>query len=188
MIIVRGYFQSWYALAILNLFCPLGRQSIELLRLLFVAAPRDVIELPDDEEEVPLKERRRRGRASSGRTTEGQVPQSTSTPETVVQRSGDPARANVSFANPLLTDRPSASTAQVSASPAQLHASDPVIAPTVLPSSLFVTHHTPDDSAGAAKEAILQANLMMEQMKVVHKASQAAYNASSSLHVNVKVS
>ena len=86
------------------------------------------------------------------------------------------------------TDRPSVSIAQVSPSPAQLHASDPVIAPTVLPSSLFAAHHTPDDPTGAAKEAILQANLMMEQMKVVHEASQATYNASSALHVNVKVS
>ena len=43
---------------------------IEFLRLLFVAAPRDVIELPYDEEEVPLRERRRRGRASSGKLPE----------------------------------------------------------------------------------------------------------------------
>ena len=49
-------------------------------------------------------------------------------------------------------------------------------------------HHTPDDPAGATREALLQANLMMEQMKIVHEASQAAYNASSALHVNVKVS
>ena len=86
------------------------------------------------------------------------------------------------------TDRPSASIAQVSASPTQLHALDPVIALTVLPSSLFAAHHTPNDPAGAAKEAILQANVMMEQMKVVHEASKAAHNASSALHVNVKVS
>ena len=106
----------------------------------------------------------------------------------MVQRSRDPARANVSFADPLSTDLPSASTAQVSTAPAQLHALDPLIVPTILPSSLFAAHHTPDDPAGTAKEAILQENLMMEQMKIVHEASQAAYNASSALHVNVKVS
>ena len=55
------------------------------MRLLFVAAPRDIIELPDDEEEVPLRERRRRGRESSGKAPEGQVPQSTPVLETVVQ-------------------------------------------------------------------------------------------------------
>ena len=86
------------------------------------------------------------------------------------------------------TNRPSASIIQVPASSGQLHASDPVIAPTVLLSSLFDAHHTPDDPAGATKEVILQANLMMEQMKVVHEASQAAYNASSAMRVNVKVS
>ena len=84
----------------------------------FVVAPRDVIELPDDNEEVPLKDTGRRGSASSRRTATGQGPQSTSAPEMVVQRSGDPTQANVSFANPVLTDRPSASTAQVPASPA----------------------------------------------------------------------
>ena len=139
----------------MNLFCQLGCWSIELLRLLFVAAPRDVIELPDDEEEVPLKERRRRGRASSGRTTEGQVPQSTLVHEMVVQQSGDLAQANVTFANPLSTDRPSASTAQVSAAPVQLHASDPMTVSTVLPSSLFAAYHTPDNLPSAAREALL---------------------------------
>ncbi|XP_037416592.1 uncharacterized protein LOC119279467 [Triticum dicoccoides] len=88
----------------------------------------------------------------------------------------------------MLIDRPSVSIAQVPASPAHLHASDPVIAPTVLLSPLFAAHHTPDDPVGAAKEAILQAGLMMEQMKVVHEASQAAYNASSALCINVKKS
>ena len=109
-------------------------------------------------------------------------------PEMVAQRSKDLAQANVSFANPVSTDCPSVSIAQVSASLAQLHASDPVISPIVPPLSLFAAHHTPDDPGSAAKEAIVQANVMMEQMKVVHEASQAAYNASSALHVNVKFS
>ena len=51
----------------------------------FVAAPRDAIELADVEEEVPLRERRRRGRASSGKGADGQVPQSTSVLDLVVQ-------------------------------------------------------------------------------------------------------
>ena len=62
--------------------------------------------LPDEEEEVPLRERRRRGKASSRKVPEVQVPQSTMVLETVVERSGDPARTNVTFANPLSTDRP----------------------------------------------------------------------------------
>ena len=144
--------------------------------------------LPDDEEEVPLRERRRRGRASSGKAPEGQVPQLTLVPETVVERSGDPARTNVTFANPLSTDRPSGSTAQTSAAPVQLHASDHATAPTALPSSLFSAYQTLDDSPSAAREALLQVNLVMEQMKVVHEASQVAYNASTALQTNVKVS
>ena len=40
---------------------------------------------------------------------------------------------------------------------------------------------------GAAKEAIRQAGIMMEQMKVVREASQAAYDASSALQSNVQV-
>ena len=106
----------------------------------------------------------------------------------MVQRTIDPDRANVTFANPLLTDRPSGSIAQVTTAPAQLHASDHVIAPTVLPSSLFVAYQTPDDPSSAAREALLQVNLVMEQMKVVHEASQVAYNASTALQTNVKVS
>ena len=116
------------------------------------------------------------------------MPQSTSVLETVVQRSGDPARTNVTFANPLSTDRPSGSTAQIFAAPVQLHASDPVAAPTALPSSLFTAYQTPDDSQSAAREALLQVNLVMEQMKVVHEASQVAYDACTALQTNVKVS
>ena len=41
---------------------------------------------------------------------------------------------------------------------------------------------------GAAKEAIRQAGIMMEQVKVVREASQAAYYASSALQSNVQVS
>ena len=108
--------------------------------------------------------------------------------ETVVQRSGDLARTNVTFANPLLTDRPSGSTAQISAAPVQLHASDPMTGPTVLPSLLFAAYQTPDDPPSAAREALLQVNLVMEQMKVVHEASQVAYNASTALQANVQVS
>ena len=83
------------------------------------------------------------------------VPQSTSAPETVIQQSGDPAQTNVTFSNPLSTDRPSGSTAQTPAALVQLRASDPVAAPTVLPSSLFAAYQTLDDPPSAAREALL---------------------------------
>ena len=108
--------------------------------------------------------------------------------ETVVERSLDPVQTNVTFTNPLTTYRPSGSTAQTPAAPIQLHASDPVAASTALPSSLFTAYQTPDDSPSAAREALLHVNLVMEQMKVVHEASQVAYNASTALQTNVKVS
>ena len=144
--------------------------------------------LPDDEEEVPLRGRRRRDKELSGKAPEAQVPQSTEMPGTAVERSTDPARTNVTFAIPLSTDCPSGSAAQTSAAPIQLHASDPAAAPTALPSSLFTAYQTPDDPPAAAKEALLQLNLVMGQMKVVHVASQVAFNAGAALQTNVQVS
>ena len=144
--------------------------------------------LPDDEEEVPLRGRRRRDKELSGKGPEAQVPQSTDMPGTAVERSSDPARTNVIFAIPLSTDCPSGSAAQTSATPIQLHASDPAVAPTALPSSLFTAYQTLDDPPAAAKEALLQLNLVMGQMKVVHEASQVAFNARAALQTNVQVS
>ena len=48
--------------------------------------------------------------------------------------------------------------------------------------------HVPKDQIGAAKEAIHQAGIMMEQVKMAREASQAAYDASSALQSNVQVS
>ena len=75
-------------------------------------------------------------------------------PKASVQEGGDVTRHSVSFAVPLTSARPSSSIAD--------------------PSSLFATHHVPEDQAGAAKEAIRQAGIMMEQVKEIQEASQAA--------------
>ena len=101
--------------------------------------------------------------------------------ETVVQRSGDPARTNVTFVNLLSTNHPLGSTAHTSTALVQLNASDHVATPTALPSSLFTAYQTPDDSPSAARDALLQVNPVMEQMKVVHEASQVAYDVSTAL-------
>ena len=98
----------------------------------------------------------------------GETPQSTLVLEAIARDGGDTTRASVTFANPLTSVRPSTST--------------------VNPPSLFATHHVPEDQVGAAKEAIRQAGIMMEQVKVVREASQAAYDASSALQSNVQVS
>ena len=111
---------------------------------------------------MPLRARRNR-RAPAGKT-----PQTTPAPEAAVREGGDTTRVSVTFAEPLTSVRPSTSTAN--------------------PPSLFATHHVPEDQVGAAKEAIRQAGIMMEQVKVVRDASQAAYDASSALQSNVQVS
>ena len=49
-------------------------------------------------------------------------------------------------------------------------------------------YQTPDDPSAAAKEALLQLNLVMGQMKVVHEASQVAFNTGAALQTNVQVS
>ena len=111
---------------------------------------------------MPLRARRNK-KAPAGKTT-----QIVSVPEASVQEGGDVTRHSVSFAVPLTSAWPSSSTAD--------------------PPSLFATHHIPEDQAGAAKEAIRQAGIMMEQVKAIREASQAAYDASSALQSNVQVS
>ena len=89
------------------------------------------------------------------------MPQDVSAPEILTVEEENTTRHTVSFANPLTS------------------AQQP---------SLFTTHHVPEDQAGAAKEAIRQAGIMMEQLKTIRDASQAAYDASSALQSNVQVS
>ena len=49
-------------------------------------------------------------------------------------------------------------------------------------------HHVLEDQVGVAKEAMIQAGLMMDRLKVVYDTSKAAYDASSALQANVRVS
>ena len=89
------------------------------------------------------------------------MPQDVPAPEILTVEEENTTRHTVSFADPLTS------------------AQQP---------SLFTTHHVPEDQAGAAKEAIRQAGIMMEQLKTIRDASQAAYDASSALQSNVQVS
>lgn len=124
----------------------------------------------------------------AGGVPASKAPRLTPVLEPVIQQSGDLNRASVTFADPVSTERPSLLTVQVPASSVQLHASDPQATVVAPPSPLFATHHVPEDQVSAAKGAICQAGLMMEQMKMVCEASQAAYDASSALQTNVQVS
>ena len=96
------------------------------------------------------------------------VPQDVTAPETLVAEEENTTRHTVSFADPLTSSLPASSSA-----------TQP---------SLFTTHHVPEDQAGTTKEAIRQAGIMMEQLKTIRDASQAAYDASSALQSNVQVS
>ena len=117
---------------------------------------------------MPLRPFGRRGR----RAPVDKAPQTASTAEAVVQGGDNTARTTVTFAEPLTTARPSSSTAP----------------PLVDPPSFFAAYPTPEDQVSAAKEAIRQAGLVMEQTKAARDASQAAYDISSTLQQNVQVS
>ena len=146
------------------------------------AAPPNVIELPDNDEDVALRPRKNK-KLAAGKTSQPGLMM-----EPIVQQPEDAGGASVTFAVPLSSERPASSTVPVFSSAVQLHASElqaAASAPSIL---FFTTHHVPESHADAAAEAICQAGIMMEQVKVVHEASQAGYNASSALHVNVKVS
>ncbi|XP_044446533.1 uncharacterized protein [Triticum aestivum] len=150
-------------------------------------APMDIIQLPDDEDEdVPPKNVGRRGRTLSKRVPGARTPRSASEP--VVQQLNDPVRASISFANPLSTDQPSTSTAQAPDPIMQVQASTPPATPPIPTSLIFATHHVSEDQVGAAKEAMIQAGLMMDRLKVVYDTSKAAYDASSALQANARKS
>ena len=127
----------------------------------------NIIDLPDDDEE-PERSLTRKNRQAPA----SEALQSTPRAEPAIQDTGDANRGSVTFAVPLSSALPSSSTAQA-----------PVDPPLV-----FATHHVPEDEVNAAKEAIRQAGIMMEKVKMVRDASQAAYDASSALQSNIQVS
>ena len=70
-----------------------------------------------------------------------------SAPEPLIPEGRNVARATVSSVEPLTVARPSSLSAD--------------------PPSLFSMYHVPEDQASAAKEAIRQAGIMMEQVKAI---------------------
>jgi len=135
------------------------------------AAPPNVIELPYDEEDMPQRAIRRRVKTSSKKASTGQTSQLVPVVEPVIQQLGDVTRASVTFAVPVSSELPTSSTAPVLASTIQPHASDLQAVATEPPTPFFTTHHVPEDQAGATAEAIRQAGIMMERVKVVHENS-----------------
>lgn len=152
----------------------------------------DIIQLPDEDEEEPPKDTGGKGRASTiSRRLSKRVPSSRAShppSEPDLQELGNSSRAGVSFADPLSTVQPPVSIAQTSGPTGQPQTLIPPAASPTPVSTEFTLHHVPEDQTGAAKEAMIQAGLMMERLKVVYESSKAAYDASSALQTNVRVS
>ena len=146
----------------------------------FSLAPPNVIELPDDDEDVPLRPRKKKATASK-------TSQSEPTTERVIQWTEDVSKVSVTFADPVSSVRPASSIAPEHVSTIQLHALDLQAAASGSSIPFFATHHVPESQSDAATEAIRQVGIMMERVKTVHESSQAAYDASAALRANVQV-
>ena len=86
------------------------------------------------------------------------------------------------------TDQPLTSTAHASDPIVQVQVPTPPVQTPAPSSRMFAAYPIPEDQVGAAKEAMIQAGLMMDRLKVVYDTSKDAYDASSALQANVQVS
>ena len=150
--------------------------------MICLAAPPNVIDLPDDDEDVALKPRK------SKKVAAGKMSQQGPTTTPPVRQPEDAGRASVTFAAPLSSGPPAPSTAPVIPSAVQLHATELQAAAPGSSAHFFTSYPVPDNQSEAAAEAIRQADMMMERVKTVHENSQAAYDASAALRANVQVS
>ena len=91
----------------------------------------------------------------------------------------DPTQMTIELASP--------SQAPVSQVPA-LQVPVPPTASPLSSQTIFSLHRVPEDQTGAAKEAMMQAEHMMQRTKEAYEASKLAYDASSALRANVQVS
>ena len=146
------------------------------------AAPPNVIELPDDDEDVAPRPRKNK-KVVAGKTSQPGL-----TTKPTVRQPEDAGGASVTFAVPLSSERPAPSIVPVFPSATQLHASGLQAAASGPSAPFFTNYHVPESQSDAAAEAIRQANVMMERMKTVHKNIQTAYDASAALRANVQVS
>lgn len=150
--------------------------------MICLAAPPNVIDLPDDDEDVALKPMK------SKKVAAGKTPRQEPTTTPPVRQPEDAGRAFVTFAAPLLSVHPAPSIAPVIPSAVQLHAMELQAAALGSSAHFFTSYPVPDNRSEAAAEAIRQADMMMERVKTVHENSQAAYDASAALRANVQVS
>lgn len=105
------------------------------------------------------------------------------------QELGDSSRAKAGLEVPQSSAPPAPSALVVSAPIGQLQATlvTSAAAPTH-PTPAFSLHRVPEDQTGAGKEAMIQAEQMILRVKEAYEASKLAYDASSALRANVRVS
>ena len=127
------------------------------------AAPLNVIELPDDDEDVAPRPRKNKKVAASKTSQQGL------TTEPTLQQPEDAGEASVTFAVPLSSERPAPSIVPVFPSAAQPHALELQAAASGPSAPFFTNYHVPESQSDAATEAIRQANVMMERMKTVRE-------------------
>jgi hypothetical protein len=116
--------------------------------------------------------------------------------EDELQRSVDPAAPSptepVSAPDLMtveLTNPPQAPVSQAPVSQAPVSQAPVLLTVSLLPlKSTFSLYRVPEDQTGAAKEAMIQAEHMMRHTKEAYEASKLAYDASSALRANVRVS
>ena len=150
--------------------------------MICLAAPPNIIDLPDDDEDVALKPRK--GRKVAAGWISRQAPATTPP----ICQPEDAGRASVTFAAPLSSEHPAPSIAPVIPSAVQLHATELQAAAPGSSAHFLTSYPVPDNQSEAAAEAIRQADMMMERVKTMHENSQAAYDASTALRANVQVS
>ena len=85
-----------------------------------------------------------------------------------VRQSENAGGASATFVVPLLSERPTPSIVPVFPSAAQPHALELQAAASGPSVPVFASYHVPENQSDAAAEAIRQAGVMMERMKVVH--------------------
>ena len=133
----------------------------------------EVIHVDDDDVQPPQKD-------TEKETSTSIAPQATTqnTPPEEAPRAPPAAALTVS-----LEQGPSQAGTGLATAPSTVRASTPTV-----PVNIFNLYKVPEDQTGASKEAMIQAELMTQRLQEICAAGNLAYDASSALQENVRVS
>ena len=112
------------------------------------AAPPNVIELPDDDEDVAPRPRKNK-KVAAGKTSQPGL-----TTEPTVEQPEDAGGASITFDVPLSSERPAPLIVPVFPSAAQPHVSELQAAASGPSAPFFTNYHVPESQSDAAAEAI----------------------------------